>query len=144
MNIKKRDFERFEKQIILKNVGFTGQKKISSAKVLIIGIGGLGCPLLLYLANSGVGNLGIVDNDKIELSNLNRQILYTQKDIGKFKVDQAKKKIFEINKNIKIKSYNTRLNEKNISKILNNFDIICDGTDNFSTRYLVNDFWRVF
>ena len=140
MNIKKRDFERFEKQIILKNVGFTGQKKISSAKVLIIGIGGLGCPLLLYLANSGVGNLGIVDNDKIELSNLNRQILYTQKDIGKFKVDQAKKKIFEINKNIKIKSYNTRLNEKNISKILNNFDIICDGTDNFSTRYLVNDF----
>ncbi len=140
MNITKKDFKRFEKQIILKNVGFAGQKKISSAKVLIIGIGGLGCPLLLYLANSGVGNLGIVDNDRVELSNLNRQVLYTQKDIGKFKVDQAKNKILKINKDIKIKSYNKRINKNNIIKILKKFDIICDCTDNFSTRCLINDF----
>ena len=133
------DFKRFEKQIILKKVGIGGQKKILSAKVLIIGIGGLGCPLLTYLAASGVGKIGIVDYDKVEISNLNRQTLFAQSDIGKFKVNQAKKNISKINSKIKILPFNLKLNANNIKKVLKNFDIICDGTDNFKTRYLIND-----
>ena len=97
MQLRLRDFKRFEKQIILKNIGVTGQKKILNAKVLIIGIGGLGCPLLTYLAASGVGTIGIVDPDKIEISNLNRQTLFTTNDIGKYKVDQAKSSVYRIN-----------------------------------------------
>ena len=133
------DFKRFEKQIILKKVGIGGQKKILSAKVLIIGIGGLGCPLLTYLAASGVGKIGIVDYDKVEISNLNRQTLFAQSDIGKFKVNQAKKNIKKINSKIKILPFNLKLNANNIKKVLKDFDIICDGTDNFKTRYLIND-----
>ena len=90
MQLGLKDFKRFEKQIILKNVGIAGQKKILNAKVLIIGIGGLGCPLLTYLAASGVGTIGIADPDKVEISNLNRQTLFSTNDIGKYKVDQAK------------------------------------------------------
>ena len=133
------DFKRFEKQIILKKVGIGGQKKILSAKVLIIGIGGLGCPLLTYLAASGVGKIGIVDYDKVEISNLNRQTLFAQSDIGKFKVNQAKKNVNKINSKIKILPFNLKLNANNIKKVLKDFDIICDGTDNFKTRYLIND-----
>ena len=133
------DFKRFEKQIILKKVGIGGQKKILSAKVLIIGIGGLGCPLLTYLAASGVGKIGIVDYDKVEISNLNRQTLFAQSDIGKFKVNQAKKNINKINSKIKILPFNLKLNANNIKKVLKDFNIICDGTDNFKTRYLIND-----
>ena len=93
MNLDLKQFRRFEKQIILKKIGINGQKKIFKSKVLIIGIGGLGCPLLTYLAASGVGTIGIVDHDKVELSNLNRQMLFVTKDIGKFKVNQAKSPI---------------------------------------------------
>ena len=103
-------------------------------------MGGLGCPLALYLAGLGVGKIGIVDNDKIELSNLNRQIIYDSNDIGKYKVDIAKKRIKNINKNIFIKSYKLRLDKNNILNIIKDFDIICDGTDNFETRLLINDF----
>ena len=95
MNISVQDFKRFEKQIILKKIGFNGQKKILNSKVLIIGMGGLGCPLLTYLAASGVGTIGIVDYDKVELSNLNRQTLFNQNDIGKLKVNQAQKKLLK-------------------------------------------------
>ena len=102
MKIKLSQFERFEKQIILKKIGLAGQKKIFNGNVLIIGIGGLGCPLLTYLAASGVGKIGLVDFDKVELSNLNRQTLFNQNDVGKFKIYQAKKAIKKINKNIKI------------------------------------------
>ena len=136
----KKDLDRYSKQIILKKFGIIGQKKVISSKVLIIGMGGLGCPLALYLAGLGVGKIGIVDNDKIELSNLNRQIIYDYNDIGKYKVDVAKKKIKNINKNIFIKSYKLRLNKNNILNIIQDFDIICDGTDNFETRLLINDF----
>jgi len=94
LNLK--DFKRFEKQIILKKIGISGQKKIKNSKVLIIGMGGLGCPLLTYLAAAGVKNIGIVDYDKVELSNLNRQTLFNSADIGKFKVNQAKIKIKKI------------------------------------------------
>ena len=115
MNLK--DFKRFEKQIILKNIGINGQKKIFNSRVLIVGIGGLGC-LLTYLAASGVGTLGIVDHDKVEISNLNRQTLFSQNDIGKFKVNQAKKKIKKINNKIKIKTFKIKLSPKNIKKYL--------------------------
>ena len=139
MKLSLSDYKRFEKQIILKKIGLTGQKKIKSAKVLIIGMGGLGCPLLSYLASSGVCNIGIVDYDKVELSNLNRQILFNSSDIGKFKVNQAKSKIKKIYKKINIKTFKIRISEKNIKSIIKSFDIICDGTDNFNTRYLIND-----
>tara|TARA_B100000902_G_C27254103_1_gene886917 strand:+ start:7 stop:753 length:747 start_codon:yes stop_codon:yes gene_type:complete len=140
LNIK--DYERFEKQIVLKKIGLVGQKKIKNSKILIIGMGGLGCPLLTYLASSGVCNIGIVDHDKVELSNLNRQILFNTSDIGKFKVNQAKSKINKIYNKIKIKTFKIKVSKKNIGPIVKNFDIICDGTDNFNTRYLVNDFCK--
>ena len=140
MKINLSQFKRFEKQIILKKIGLAGQKKISSANVLIIGMGGLGCPLLTYLAASGVGKIGIVDFDKVEISNLNRQTLFNTNDIGKFKVDQAKKAINKINSKIKIIPFKIKLTSKNIKKTFNNFSIICDGTDNYNTRYLINDY----
>ena len=133
-------FKRFEKQIVLKKIGFAGQKKIFSANVLIIGLGGLGCPLLTYLAASGVGKIGVVDLDKVEISNLNRQTLFNPSDIGKFKVDQAKKVINKINKKIQIIPFKEKVTSKNIKKIFSKFDIICDGTDNYDTRYLINDY----
>ena len=136
----KKDLKRYSKQIILKKFGIIGQKKIMSSKVLIIGMGGLGCPLALYLSGLGIGKIGMVDNDKIELSNLNRQIIFNYNDIGKYKVDIAKKRIKDINKNIFIKSYKLRLNKNNILNVIKDFDIICDGTDNFETRLLINDF----
>ncbi len=142
MELNLRDYERFEKQIILKKIGIIGQKKIKNAKVLIIGMGGLGCPLLAYLASSGVCNIGIVDYDKVELSNLNRQILFNVSDIGKFKVNQAKSKINKIYKKIKIKTFKIKISKKNIESVIKKFDIICDGTDNFNTRYLVNDYCK--
>ena len=98
MKISSSEFLRYSKQIILKKIGILGQKKISSAKVLIVGVGGLGCPLVLYLANTGIGNIGLADNDKVDLSNLNRQIIFNNADIGKFKVTQAKKFLKKVNR----------------------------------------------
>ena len=143
MKLDIKDYERFEKQIILKKIGLVGQKRIKNAKVLIVGIGGLGCPLLAYLASAGVCNIGIVDHDKVELSNLNRQILFNTSDIGKFKVNQAKSKINRIYKNIKIKTFKIKISKRNIEPIIKNFDIICDGTDNFNTRYVINDYCKI-
>ena len=140
MEINSSQFKRFEKQIILKKIGLAGQKKMFSANVLVIGLGGLGCPLLTYIASSGVGKIGIVDFDKVEISNLNRQTLFNPSDIGKFKVNQAKKAINKINKKIKVIPFKKKLTSKNIKKIFNNFNIICDGTDNYNTRYLINDY----
>ena len=142
MKLNLKDYERFQKQIILKKIGLSGQKKIKNAKILIIGMGGLGCPLLTYLASAGVCKLGIVDYDKVELSNLNRQILFNTSDVGKFKVYQAKSKINKIYKKIKIKTFKVKISEENIGSIIKNFDIVCDGTDNFKTRYLINDYCK--
>ena len=142
MALNLNEFKRFEKQIILKKIGISGQKKIKRAKVLIIGMGGLGCPLLSYLASSGVSNIGIVDHDKIELGNLNRQILFDSSDLGKYKVNQAKLKIENIYSQIKIKTFKIKITKKNIKKILKEYDIICDGTDNFDTRLLINDYCK--
>ena len=135
-----KDLLRYSKQIILKQVGVIGQKKISSSKVLIVGIGGLGCPVILYLSNLGIINIGIVDHDKVDFSNLNRQILFNTNDIGKFKVIQAKKFLQRVNKKAKIKAYNEKIIKKNVQKIIRRYDIICDCSDNFNTRYLLNDF----
>jgi len=139
MELSFNDFKIFEKQIILKKIGIFGQKKIKNSRVLIIGMGGLGCPLLTYLASAGVGNLGIIDHDKVEISNLNRQTLFNLSDIGKFKVVQAKIKIDKIFRAIKVKKFTEKIVKKNIRKILKDYEIICDGTDNFDTRYLIND-----
>jgi len=113
------DFKRNYKQIILKKVGIIGQRKIQKSKVLVIGVGGLGCPLIIYLANSGICNIGIIDYDKVDLSNLNRQILFTPKDVGKFKVNIAKKILKKINKKIKVYCFKKKINKQNIKKIIN-------------------------
>ena len=139
MKLNVKDFQKFEKQIILKKIGISGQKKIKNSKVLIIGMGGLGCPLLTYLASAGINNIGIVDHDKVELSNLNRQTLFSISDIGKFKVVQAKIKINKSYKDLKIKIYKNKILKRNVKKIFKNYQVICDGTDNFDTRYIIND-----
>ena len=140
MKMSNNDLLRYSKQIILKQVGVLGQKKISSTKVLIVGVGGLGCPVALYLSNLGIRNIGIADYDKVDFSNLNRQILFNTKDLGKLKVVQAKKFLQKINKKIKINSYKVKIVKKNIQNILSKYDIVCDCSDNFATRYLLNDF----
>ena len=132
--------ERFSRQIILKNIGIVGQKKIISSKVLIVGVGGLGSSIAEFLSRAGVGTIGVVDDDKVSLSNLHRQSLYNTSDIGKFKVRIAKDKIQKINNNTKIKTYKIRLNNSNFKKIINNYDYIVDGSDNFTTKFLLNDF----
>jgi adenylyltransferase/sulfurtransferase len=139
LQLNKHLIERFSRQIILKDVGIIGQKKILSARVLVVGAGGLGCPVAEFLSRAGVGLVGIVDNDKISLSNLHRQIFYSTSDIGKFKVQVAKDKINKINPNTTIKIYKIRLNNINFKKIINNYDYIVDGSDNFATKFLLND-----
>ena len=131
MELNTSDLKKYSRQLILKNIGVSGQKKIFNSKILVIGAGGLGCPLILYLAYSGVGNLGIVDDDKVELSNLSRQVLFTKKDLGKFKVLVSKKFVKKINKKINVKIFTKKINEKNIDNIAKNYNFICDGTDNF-------------
>jgi len=142
--LDKKTVERFSRQIILKDIGLLGQKKILSSKVLIIGAGGLGSPVAEFLSRAGVGSLGIVDDDKVSLSNLHRQSLYNTSDIGKFKVKIAKDKIKKINPNIKITIYKVRLSNNNFKKIINNYDYIVDGSDNFKTKFLLNDFCLKF
>ena len=138
--LDKKIIERFSRQIVLKDIGVLGQKKILSSKVLIVGAGGLGSPVAEFLARAGVGSLGIVDDDKISLSNLHRQSLYNTSDIGKFKVKIAKDRIKKINTNTKVTIYKIRLNIDNFKKIISNYDYIVDGSDNFETKFLLNDF----
>jgi adenylyltransferase/sulfurtransferase len=138
--LNKKIVERFSRQIVLKNIGILGQKKILSSKVLIIGAGGLGSPVAEFLSRAGIGSLGIVDGDKVSLSNLHRQSLYNTSDIGKFKVKIAKDKIKKINPNTKVTTYKIRLSNKNFKKIINDYDYIVDGSDNFVTKFLLNDF----
>jgi len=134
------ELKKYSRQLILKNIGIPGQKKLFNSKVLVVGAGGLGCPLMLYLAYSGVGNLGIVDNDRVEISNLSRQVLFTNKDLGKFKVNVSKNFIKKINKKILVKTFLKKITKENIHKIAKNYDFICDGTDNFKSRLLINDY----
>jgi len=139
-HLNKKIIERFSRQIVLKDIGIFGQKRILSSKVLVIGAGGLGSPVAEFLSRAGIGSLGIVDNDKVSLSNLHRQSLYNTSDIGKFKVKIAKDKIKKINPNTKVTIYKIRLSNDNFKKIINDYDYIVDGSDNFTTKFLLNDF----
>lgn len=139
MSLSEKQFERYDRQLRLPEVGEAGQKKLLSAKVLVIGAGGLGSPVNHYLAGAGVGTLGIVDSEVVEVSNLHRQILYTTDDIGKKKIVVAKERLQRINPDVMVNAYDLRITSENIMEIINDYDIIIDCSDNFPTRYLVND-----
>jgi molybdopterin/thiamine biosynthesis adenylyltransferase/rhodanese-related sulfurtransferase len=139
VTLSKEEYERYSRHIILPEVGLEGQKKLKAAKVLCIGTGGLGSPLLLYLAAAGVGRIGIVDFDVVDASNLHRQIIHGTSWVGKPKIQSAKQRILEINPNCQVDLYETRLTAANALDIFAPYDIVVDGTDNFPTRYLVND-----
>ncbi|MEJ6949809.1 sulfur carrier protein ThiS [Halanaerobiaceae bacterium ANBcell28] len=133
------EIERYSRHIILKDIGGTGQQKIKEASVLVVGAGGLGSPVSLYLAAAGVGKLGLIDSDVVDLSNLQRQVIHTTADLDKPKVESAAETLRSINPHVDVKTYNTYLNKENIMDIIDEYDIIVDGVDNFPTRYLLND-----
>ncbi|MBF7092939.1 HesA/MoeB/ThiF family protein [Flavobacterium sp. ALJ2] len=133
------DFLRYNRQMMLPEIGDIGQEKIKQAKVLVIGAGGLGCPVLQYLATAGVATIGIVDFDIIEIHNLHRQILYTEDTVGQAKTSTAKTVIEKLNPLITVIPFEEKLTPENASTIIERFDIVVDGSDNFKTRYLVND-----
>lgn len=139
MLLSKEEIARYKRQLVLPELGEEGQVKISNSKVLIIGAGGLGSPCLLYLAAAGVGTIGIVDQDNVETSNLQRQIIFKESDQGKSKAKIAEAQLRQLNSNIKIVAYNTFLTPNNAIELTQNYDLIIDGSDNFETRYLVND-----
>ena len=133
------DIQRYSRHLLLPEVGLEGQLKLRNSRVLVIGAGGLGSPLLLYLAAAGVGTIGIVDFDTVDFSNLQRQIIHTQKDVGRKKIDSAEEKIKGINPHINVVKHEAQITSENALDIIRNYDVVIDGTDNFPTRYLVND-----
>ncbi|MEH1778978.1 MAG: molybdopterin-synthase adenylyltransferase MoeB [Nostoc sp.] len=139
IQLTKDDYERYSRHLILPEVGLEGQKRLKAASVLCIGTGGLGSPLLLYLAAAGIGRIGIVDFDVVDTSNLQRQVIHGTSWVGKPKIESAKNRIHEINPYCQVDLYETRLSSENALEILQPYDIVVDGTDNFPTRYLVND-----
>ena len=139
MALTQDQINRYSRHLLLPEVGVEGQEKICNAKVLLIGTGGLGSPLALYLAAAGVGNLGLIDFDVVDLSNLQRQVAHGESTVGKLKVDSAKARIADLNSSINVTTYNTRLSSENVMEIFADYDIIVDGTDNFPTRYLASD-----
>ncbi|MCG6133184.1 MAG: molybdopterin-synthase adenylyltransferase MoeB [Nostoc sp. LLA-1] len=139
IQLTKDDYERYSRHLILPEVGLEGQKRLKSASVLCIGTGGLGSPLLLYLAAAGIGRIGIVDFDVVDTSNLQRQVIHGTSWVGKPKIESAKHRIHEINPYCQVDLYETRLSSENALDIIKPYDIVVDGTDNFPTRYLVND-----
>ena len=142
--LNKNQIERFSRQIILKDIGALGQQRIIQSKVLIIGMGGLGCPVAEFLTRAGVGTLGIVDYDNVDLSNIHRQSLYDVDDIKKSKVLIAKKKLKKINPKTNIICHKIRINKDNLTKIIKKYDHVVDGTDNFEAKFLINDFSKKF
>lgn len=139
ITFSKEELARYNRHIIIPGFGLEAQKKLKAAKVLVVGSGGLGSPVLLYLAAAGVGNIGIVDFDVVDDSNLQRQVLFGVSEVGKSKVEAAKARIQSLNPHINITTYNTQLTSKNALEIISQYDVVADGTDNFPTRYLVND-----
>lgn len=137
--MKEDQFLRYSRQIFIEEIGLEGQKKIMASKVLVIGVGGLGSPVIQYLAASGVGTLGVADFDEVELHNLNRQIIHTESSVGLSKVKSAETFVENFNHQVIFTGIEEKINENNAEKILSQYDIIVDGSDNFSTRYLVND-----
>ena len=140
MKFSKKQIDRYSRQIILKKIGIIGQKKLLKSRVLVVGAGGLGSPVAIYLTALGIGKIGIIDYDKVEISNLARQIIFTNKDINKKKSPTAIHKLKQINPNIKFESFKKKLTKKNIFNIAKNFDLLVDGSDNFRTRFLINDY----
>ncbi|MDA9663368.1 HesA/MoeB/ThiF family protein [Candidatus Pelagibacter sp.] len=139
IKLNKNLIERFSRQIVLKDIGIIGQKKIMSSKVLIIGAGGLGCPAAEFLTRAGIGALGIVDYDKVCLSNIHRQTLYDSSNIGMLKVRVLQSKLKKINPKTKVKIYQFKLDKNRLNKIIGDYDYIVDGSDNFKTKFLLND-----
>ena len=143
MSLTDNEIDRYSRQIILKDIGISGQKKLKKSKVLIIGLGGLGCPAVEYLSRAGVGTIGIIDHDKVSLSNIHRQSIFTSSDIKKYKVDVVKQRIKKVNSYVNIKIFKKKIEDFNVKKIIKSFDIIIDGTDNFSSKFLINKFSKV-
>lgn len=139
INFSKDELERYSRHLIIPEFNIEGQRKLKAAKVLVVGTGGLGSPLLLYLTAAGVGTIGIVDFDVVDESNLQRQVLFSVNDVGQPKVEAAKRRLEALNPHIKFVTYNTRLTSENALEIIKDYDVVADGTDNFPTRYLVND-----
>ena len=133
------EVQRYARQIILPEIGVIGQRLLKQTRVLVVGAGGLGAPLLLYLTAAGIGSLGVIDDDRVEVSNLHRQVIFDTHDLGEAKVDRVYARLQAINPAVAIERYQTRLTEENAKQILISYDIIADGSDNFSTRYLLND-----
>ena len=140
MKFSKKQIERYSRQIILKKVGVIGQKKLLKSRVLIVGAGGLGSPIAIYLAALGIGKIGIIDKDTVEISNLSRQIIFTINDLKKTKSSAAIDRLKKINPDLKLKSFNINLKKNNINLVAKDFDLIVDGSDNFRTRFLINDY----
>ena len=137
MELSKNEIERYSRHLIMPEVGMEGQKRLKATKILLIGTGGLGAPLGLYLAAAGVGTLGLVDFDVVDFSNLQRQIIHSTADVGRPKLESAQEKILAINPNVKVETYNAALRSDNALDIIKDYDVVIDGTDNFPTRYLV-------
>jgi sulfur-carrier protein adenylyltransferase/sulfurtransferase len=133
------ELQRYSRHLVLQDFGMASQLKLRDARVLVIGAGGLGCPVLLYLSAAGIGSIGVVDSDRLEISNLQRQVLYTMSDIGKNKSEAAVERLSLLNPLIRLTAFPTRLTSENVLEIFGSYDIIVDGTDNFPTRYLIND-----
>ena len=144
IKLNKYQIERFSRQIVLKDIGVLGQKKIIKAKVLVVGMGGLGCPAAEFLTRAGVGSLGIIDPDVVDLSNIHRQSLFNSEVLKKSKVLAAKKKLKKINPKTDIDCYKIKLNKKNCLNIIKKYDFVIDGSDNFETKFLINDFCKKF
>ena len=140
MKFTQKQIDRYSRQIILKKIGVIGQKKLFKSSVLIVGAGGLGSPIAIYLTALGIGKIGVIDKDKVETSNLSRQIIFSNSDIKKNKSTSAINKLKKINPDVKFHDFNNKLTSNNINKIANNFDLIVDGSDNFRTRFLINDY----
>ena len=140
MKFTKKQIDRYSRQIILKKIGVVGQKKLLKSSVLIVGAGGLGSPIAIYLAALGVGKIGIIDKDNVEISNLGRQIIFETNDVNKNKSLTAISKLKKINPDIRLKSFKENLTSVNINKIASKFNLIIDGSDNFETRFLINDY----
>ncbi|MHC4130878.1 MAG: HesA/MoeB/ThiF family protein [Planctomycetota bacterium] len=139
MSLNEQQIERYSRHIILKEVGGAGQEKLLSSRVLIIGAGGLGSSSALYLAAAGIGTIGIVDSDKVELTNLQRQIIYNTGDVGEKKVVSAEKRIKALNPGVNVNVYNLRLEAENVRPVIRDYDFVIDGTDNFPSKFLIND-----
>ena len=139
MSLSGEEIERYARHLVLRDIGGPGQQRLKNARVLVIGAGGLGAPLLQYLAAAGIGTIGVVDDDRVALSNLQRQVIHTTEDIGRLKTDSARAAIARLNPHVVVETHASRLDETNARDLIASYDIVADGSDNFATRYLVSD-----